>query len=275
MVRLALDPISPFGKTCGKNVGLFNLSPILLHTFHLVFFFFFPLAGAWRGIGAWFTISFARRVLNPNISFFRLIEILADMVKKNNIDTLTRNLKDTKPPTAISSPILIYKSSNVTAKPLRANIMSHSSGYASRKGKERESGTTLVHSSRRDRTSSTPLMKRNPSPPPNIDTTPSTAGASSLLVPHVSIISPTPDVSPVTPSRRPHHKSQPTMPTTSVLQTPNTLLPSTGKRKAEEADVGGDKTPPKDPKEQRATFAPEPRSMSPSFPSRPMKFDHS
>lgn len=153
--------------------------------------------------------------------------------------------------------------------------MSQASEYTgpSRKGKERESGTTLVHGSqsRRGRTRSTPLMNRTPSPPPNIDTTPFSgpiAGASSLHVPHVSVISPTPDVSPVTP-RRPHHKSQPTLPTTSVLDRLNTApvtgQQSTGKRKAEEADVGGDKTPPKDPKEQRATFAPDPRSMSPFF----------
>lgn len=193
----------------------------------------------------------------------------------NNIDTLSRNLKDTsKLPTAISSPKLIFKSSNVSAEPLRANIMSE---YPSRKGKERESGNTRLHSShsRRSRTSSTPSMnRRTPSPLPNIDTTPfsgSIAGASSLAVPQVSVISPTPDVSPVTPSRRPHHKSQPTIPSTSVLERPNTPPPvigqpqSSGKRKAEEADVGGDKTPPKDPKEQRATFAPDPRSMSPFF----------
>ena len=58
------------------------------------------------------------------------------------------------------------------------------------------------------------------------------------------------------------------MPSASVLHRPNTPpaiehSPSngSGKRKAEEAGVGGDKTPPKDPKEQRATFAPDPRSM--------------
>ena len=153
---------------------------------------------------------------------------------------------------------------------------------ASRKGKERESENTRLHSShsRRDRTSSTPLMNRTPSPPPIIDTAPfsgSIAGASSSLrAPQVSVISPTPDVSPVTPTRRPHHKSQPTFPSTSVLQRSNTppaivKSQSGGKRKAEEADVGGDKTPPKDPKEQRATFAPDPRSMSPLLPS-PIKF---
>ena len=274
IVRLALDGTSPFGKACGKNVGFSICHQSCFIPFIFLVFFSLSLAGVWRGIGAWFTISFARRVWNPNIACFRLIVILADM-KNNNIDTLTRNLKDTKPPTAISSPKLIYKSSNVATKPLRANIMSQASEYASRKGKERESGATLVHSShsRRGRTNSTPSMNRNPTPPPNIDTTPffgSIAGASSLLVPHVSVISPTPDVSPITPSRRPHHKSQPTMPKTSFLERPNTppvigQSQSTGKRKAEEADVGGDKTPPKDPKEQRATFAPDPRSMSPFF----------
>ena len=214
-----------------------------------------------------------------------MIEILADN-KNNNIDTVSRNLKDTTTPTAISSPKLIFKSSHVSAKPLRVNIMSNASEYAGRKGKERESGNTRVHNShsRRGRTSSTPSMNRTPSPPPNIDTTPfsgTIAGASSLLVPQVSVISPTPDVSPITPSRRPHHKSQPTMPTNSNMQRPITppaigQSQSSGKRKAEEADVGGDKTPPKDPKEQRATFAPDPRSMSPVFPSRPViKFDHS
>jgi hypothetical protein len=68
--------------------------------------------------------------------------------------------------------------------------------------------------------------------------------------------------------RRTHHKSTPTMPTRpSVLKTPSTppvmeKSYSTGsaKRKAEEAGVGGDKTPPKESREPRATFAPEPRT---------------
>ena len=285
MVRLALDATSPFGKACGKNVGFsvcHHQSCFIPFIFLLIIFF--SLFSSWRLERYWGLVhhffckaSFESKYQNR---VFRLMEILADM-KNNNIDTLNRNLKDTKSPTTISSPKLIYKSSNVALKPLRTNIMSQTSEYASRKGKERESRTTLVHSShsRRGRTNSTPSMNRTPLSPPNIDTTPlsdSIAGASSLLVPHVSVISPTPDVSPVTPSRRPHHKSQPTMPTTSVLERPNTppvigRLQSTGKRKAEEADVGGDKTPPKDPKEQRATFAPDPRSMSPLFPSRPIK----
>ena len=61
MVRLALDATSPFGTACGKNVGFSICHQSLLHPFHLsCFFFSFPLAGDWRGIGAWFTISFAR-----------------------------------------------------------------------------------------------------------------------------------------------------------------------------------------------------------------------
>ena len=74
MVRLALDATSPFGKACGKNVGfsiaVTNLASSLSS---LLFFFLFSLAGAWRGIGAWFPISFARQVSNPkiNIACFR------------------------------------------------------------------------------------------------------------------------------------------------------------------------------------------------------------
>lgn len=41
---------------------------------------------------------------------------------------------------------------------------------------------------------------------------------------------------------------------------------STGKRKAEDVEVDpGSTTPPKEQKEHRATFAPEPRSMSFTF----------
>ena len=74
MVRLALDATSPFGKTCGKNVGLSvcHQSCFIPFIFLLIFFFLFSLAGAWRGIGAWFTISFARRVSNPKINISRV-----------------------------------------------------------------------------------------------------------------------------------------------------------------------------------------------------------
>ena len=91
MIRLALDQgtrdhaTSSFGNARGKNVGfLFNLlpyHPISLPFIFLAFSFFFfhsPLAGAWRGVGAWFTISFARYI--PS---FGPIEDLADAEKKN------------------------------------------------------------------------------------------------------------------------------------------------------------------------------------------------
>jgi len=91
-------------------------------------------------------------------------------------------------------------------------------------------------------------------------------GSSSLLVPQLSVIGPTPEVSPIspiTPTRRIHHKSTPTMPQKSFLAPVIEKSYSSGsvKRKAEEADVEGDKTPPKETKEHRATFAPDPRSM--------------
>ena len=215
-------------------------------------------------------------------SVSRPIVNLAD-AKYYYIDTLTRNFRDTNYSSneypAISSPKLIYKSSNVIAKSLRAGTMSHgddstTSGNAGRKGKEKESGVPAHNShSRRGggRTSSTPSQNRSPSPSLNLDTSPffgSIRGSSSLQPPALSVISPTPDVSPVSPSQRPHHKSQPTMPTSSVLRRPNTppiieqsYSNGSGKRKADEADFEGDKTPPKDSKEQRATFAPDPRSM--------------
>jgi len=148
------------------------------------------------------------------------------------------------------------------------------SGNTGRKGKERESGVTpnSSYSRRGGRTNSTPSRSKTPSPPPNLNTTPffaSLRGSSSLIVPPtLSVISPTPDISPVSPSRLSRHNSQPTMPTISVLRRPITppiieqsQSSGSGKRKAEDAGVGGDKTPPKDPKEQRATFAPDPRSM--------------
>jgi len=181
-----------------------------------------------------------------------------------------RNLRDAKPPneyTAISSPKLVYKSSNVPVRPLRADIMSHGDasivpGNASRKGKERES-IAMSHSPRGARRSSTPSLHRTTSPLLDLDTT---LGSSSLLTPPVlSVISPTPDVSPISPSPRPHHKSQPTMPSKVRRPIPSSIIEQSqsigsGKRKAEEVDAGGDKTPPKDPKEQRATFAPDPRT---------------
>lgn len=91
-------------------------------------------------------------------------------------------------------------------------------------------------------------------------------GSSSLLVPQLTVIGPTPDaspISPITPTRRVHHKSTPTMPPKSILPPVIEKAYSNGsvKRKADDADVEGDKTPPKE-KEHRATFAPDPRSMN-------------
>jgi len=84
-------------------------------------------------------------------------------------------------------------------------------------------------------------------------------GSSSLLVPpQLSITGPTPEASPISPVRRAHLKSTPTMPVKSILPPVIEKAHSSGstKRKADEAGVGGDKTPPK---ELKATFAPEPK----------------
>ncbi|KAJ3518181.1 hypothetical protein NLJ89_g13 [Agrocybe chaxingu] len=101
----------------------------------------------------------------------------------------------------------------------------------------------------------------------------SNQGSSSLLAPPtLAIIGPTPEPSPVSPTRRPHHKSSPTVPTRSSLRPPSTppvieksFSSGSSKRKAEEAGVGGDKTPPKEGKEHKTTFAPDPRSDSSGF----------
>ncbi|KAF9568750.1 hypothetical protein CPC08DRAFT_624940 [Agrocybe pediades] len=133
---------------------------------------------------------------------------------------------------------------------------STSSGSISRRGGERALSTPITGA-------------RTPSPQPTrLDATPQSStiqGSSSLVVPPtLSVISPTPEPSPVSPQRRTHSKS---LPTSSVLRTPLTPPPiekshssGSGKRKADEAGVGGDKTPPKDQKESRTTFAPDPRT---------------
>ena len=88
---------------------------------------------------------------------------------------------------------------------------------------------------------------------------------SSLFVPRLSITRPTPEpspISPISPSPTRRHKSTPTMPPKSILPPVIEKSYSSGsvKRKAETDFVEGDKTPPRDPKESRATFAPEPKS---------------
>ncbi|CAA7261534.1 unnamed protein product [Cyclocybe aegerita] len=121
------------------------------------------------------------------------------------------------------------------------------------------------------RTNSTPSPVRTSSQAPKkLDTVPavgSNQGSSSLLAPPtLALIGPTPEASPVSPTRRSHHKSSPTVPTRSALRPPSTppvveksLSSGSSKRKAEEAGVGGDKTPPKEGKEHKTTFAPDPR----------------
>lgn len=118
--------------------------------------------------------------------------------------------------------------------------------------------------------SKSPERTRTPSPPPPKITTISHPVAvahhsSHLMPPSLSLTAPTPDASPVTPIKRTGHQQAATEPSPSALQ-PHTLpivrstttsSPHKGKRKADEADVEGGNTPPKD--QPRATFALEPR----------------
>lgn len=151
-----------------------------------------------------------------------------------------------------------------------------SSAKPMRKGKENSAGgspsPTGSYSRKGGRSLSSPSRTQTPSPPPSKLNTSNILGnmqgSSSLLQPPtLSVIAPTPEASPVSPTRRTHHKSTPTMPTASVLRTSNappviekSYSSGSGKRKAEEAGVSGDKTPPKEHKEPRATFAPDPRT---------------
>ncbi|KAF8158427.1 hypothetical protein B0H34DRAFT_797815 [Crassisporium funariophilum] len=207
-------------------------------------------------------------------------------------DTLSHNLTltDTGPTDDFTTdrllPKLVYQASrSAPAKTSRYDnqAMSHDPsipttsavGNGRRKGKETAVGDVpspaSSQSRRGGRGSSRPSRTRTPSPPPaKLDTVPffgSMQGSSSFLTPPtLSVIAPTPEASPISPIRRTHHKSTPSMPT-SVLRTPSTptvieksYSSGSGKRKADEAGVGGDKTPPKASKEPRATFAPEPRT---------------
>lgn len=134
-------------------------------------------------------------------------------------------------------------------------------------------------SKRTGRTISSPLPTQgHPPEPSRLDL--ASAYSSTLRPPQVSVISATPESSPSsTTAKRGHHKSTPTMPTVSVLKTPST--PSaigkshssgSGKRKADEAGVSGDTTPPKESREARTTFAPEPRRTLLSFLPLPLHF---
>jgi hypothetical protein len=151
--------------------------------------------------------------------------------------------------------------------------------YATKKGKERASGGPLSAGSRAagvgraiSSPSLTPMTLESPAKLDTSSVFVSMQDSSTLQPPQVSITKATPEASPISPtSRRGHHKSTPTMPTASVLKTKTASAPGvieksyssgSGKRKADEAGVSGDKTPPKETKEARTTFAPEPRSMS-------------
>ncbi|KAG2009807.1 hypothetical protein CC2G_012695 [Coprinopsis cinerea AmutBmut pab1-1] len=118
--------------------------------------------------------------------------------------------------------------------------------------------------SRRAGNSSSKHAQRTPSPPPPKLGTAAPSSQNNLLVPpSLSFTAPTPEASPISPPRRIHVKSSPTPPTNSP--TPLTPPPiqksrsASAKRKADEAGVDAS-TPPKEPREYRATFAPEPRT---------------
>lgn len=153
---------------------------------------------------------------------------------------------------------------------------SSSANHVARKGKEREVALREVamasslsrglRSKGKVRTISSPSFTPNLPPEPEVDvapmnaTTPSSAFHSTAIPANSSIH---------TPPRREHHKSTPTIPTASMLPILSTspaiqksYSNSSGKRKADEAGVSGDKTPPKESREARTTFAPEPRRTS-------------
>lgn len=99
-----------------------------------------------------------------------------------------------------------------------------------------------------------------------VDTGATSNGSAStkLLVPALSFTGPTPDPSPIMPTKRIHTKSGPASPSSTLKSSSSLARPgiqksystASGKRKAEDAGVEG-VTPPREP---RATFAPEPRT---------------
>jgi hypothetical protein len=141
---------------------------------------------------------------------------------------------------------------------------------AGAQGRGRPTITPASLSSRRQ-AATTRSFSSIPPGPPQISTATIQSGPSLLAPPTLSVIGPTPDASPITPStpsKRTHHKSDPETPS-SALRKPGPDVPQvqkswstgSGKRKAEEIPEA-DTTPPtlKEQKEHRATFAPEPRS---------------
>ncbi|KAG6888404.1 hypothetical protein C0995_008408 [Termitomyces sp. Mi166 len=118
--------------------------------------------------------------------------------------------------------------------------------------------------------SHSPERSRTPSPLSKLNTVAFTGSAvpstSHLVPPSLSFTAATPDVSPISPILRPPTFTTPVEPASSVRRVPSTSSAHTerptsskGKRKADEAGVGGGGTPPKEAKEPRATFAVEPR----------------
>lgn len=132
--------------------------------------------------------------------------------------------------------------------------------------------TTITSPSSYPSTSGIPKQTSSGNAAPSSEKTPSRrtgsrtrqgerAGDTSLVVPQLTIIGPTPEPSPssaTTPTRRIHHKSTPTMPPKSILPPVIEKSYSNGsvKRKADEADV----ELPKETKEHKATFAADPRT---------------
>ncbi|PPQ84282.1 hypothetical protein CVT25_013220 [Psilocybe cyanescens] len=257
-------PASTYGRARGENVGfsctMSRYRPLTSATV--------PFILQWTGE--------ASRLGSPFLLQDTLSDNLTDKQVSNDLIAKLRSISGRRVPSLAAE------------KYLRDDVMSNGDSKISPTGfsakitrKEKEgtrsggSSSSGSHSRRGGiRAKSTPSRTRTPSPQPaRLDTgsrSGSIQGSSSLLVPpSLSVISATPEVSPVSPSRRTYHKSTPTMPTSSVLRTPSTPPviekshssgSASGKRKADEAGVSGDKTPPKEPREPRATFAPEPRT---------------
>jgi hypothetical protein len=145
--------------------------------------------------------------------------------------------------------------------------MSKGDGSSSSEGRKDTAGSKSRRGKpsapERTRTPSPPLSKLSTIPYPG----PGAPSTSFLMPPSLSFTSPTPEVSPISPTRPTQHQKSQIDPPVSVLRVPTTppvartasSSSHKGKRKADEAGVEGGGTPPKDQKEPRATFAIEPR----------------
>ncbi|KNZ78274.1 hypothetical protein J132_01253 [Termitomyces sp. J132] len=150
-----------------------------------------------------------------------------------------------------------------TLGPLYQDTFGFSSRKNTRSAMSKEdslSPAAKSHFSERSRTSS---------PPSKLNTVIFTSSAvpstSYLAPPSLSFTAATPEASPVSTFIRSASFTSPAEPSSSVLRVPSNSSAhaerpsSQGKRKADEAGVGGSGTPPKEAKEPRATFAVEPR----------------